>query len=248
MSLPFEFEPSPDHLQDRVVLVTGATGDVGQVLCPALAAHGAQLILAGRNVPRLERLFDQVEAQDGPQPAIYPIDLAGATADHYDQLVETVASEMGGLDAVVHLAAEFEGLSPLAQTPADKWMAAVQVNLNAPFMLNSALQSLLLASGHGRIIMTLDDPLATRQAYWGAYGVTKAGVEAMTAIAAEELESSTLEVNAVCPPPMTGRHRGKFSMASEAEQLTEPDALVPAYLYLLGSRRGALNGVVITQG
>jgi len=225
-----------------VVLVTGATGDVGSALCPALAALGATVILAGRKVPKLERLYDRVAAA-GVEPAIYPIDLAGATAQHYDDLRENLAGEFEALHGVVHLAADFRGLTPLARFPADTWMQSVQVNLNAPFLITQALLGPLTAASDARVVFALDDDARVTSAYWGAYGVCKSAQRALVAIAAAELESSGIAVCGVQAPTLRGHLFGQYSMDPDAAR-AEPGDVVPAYVQAL-TATPAISGEIL---
>ena len=81
MSSPLNYQPAPNLLSGRTVLVTGAGDGIGRAAALAYATHGAHVILAGRTVEKLERVYDEIAAARAPEPAIYPIDLKGATMD-----------------------------------------------------------------------------------------------------------------------------------------------------------------------
>src|SRR5690606_10272826 len=119
-------------LRDRVVLLTGAHGGLGTAAAIACAQAGATLILLGRKVPRLNRVYDAVAAA-GTEPLLYPLDLEGASPDDYAQMVERIESELGRLDGVLHCAADFAGLTPLEHTDPAAFARALHVNLTAPW-------------------------------------------------------------------------------------------------------------------
>ncbi|MDO5610858.1 MAG: SDR family NAD(P)-dependent oxidoreductase, partial [Pseudomonadota bacterium] len=96
----------PQALAGRTILITGATGGLGEA---------ATLILSARNIRKLNKVYDAVKAV-GPEPLLYPMDLEGATPDDHLQLAERVKEAFGQLDGLLHCAAEFRALTPLEYT------------------------------------------------------------------------------------------------------------------------------------
>ena len=94
--------PVSDTLKDRVVLITGAYGGLGRELSLGCASEGATVILLGRSMPHLEKLYDEIEEAGGAQPGIIPLDLEGATQKDYDDIAGTIEKEFGQLNAPVH--------------------------------------------------------------------------------------------------------------------------------------------------
>src|SRR6185295_11168719 len=89
-----------DALRERVVLVTGATGGLGRATSLAAADAGATVVLLGRKVRALEKLYDEIESRGGAKPAVYPMDLAGATPRDYVDLSDSIEREFGRLDGL----------------------------------------------------------------------------------------------------------------------------------------------------
>jgi NAD(P)-dependent dehydrogenase (short-subunit alcohol dehydrogenase family) len=238
-------------LQDRYILVTGASGGLGGAVAKAAAAHGATVVLMGRSIKKLEALYDEIEQAGHPQPAIYPLDMEGASAKDYADLVDTLRREFGALHAVVHCAASLGNPSPLQHYVPETWSKVFATNLHGPFLLTQACIPLLQESKDARIIFTLDDK---SRAYWGAYGVSKAGVEGMMKIFADELENqidqdgaTLVTVSAVAPGPMSTRLRA-FAYPGEARDDNPlPETKVDAYLYLLGPEGLGEIGTVIRE-
>ena len=149
--------PAGGSLRDRVVLVTGATGGLGRATSLAAAAAGATVVLLGRKVRALEALYDDIEKNGGPQPAVYPMDLAGATPRDYADLADSIERECGRLDGIVHAAAQFDSLQPFEQQTPEEWTRVQQVNVTAPFLLTGACLPLLKRSGDAAIVFVFDD-------------------------------------------------------------------------------------------
>jgi len=238
-------------LEGRTLLVTGASGGLGSELAFAAAGLGATVVLMGRSIKRLEAIYDRIEQAGGPQPAIYPLDMEGATVKDYDDLVEVLRRELGGLHGLVHCAAALGNPSPLQHYVAETWSKVFAANLHGPFLLSRACIPLLQESGDGRMLFTLDDK---SRAYWGAYGVSKAAVESMMRVFADELEMlvdqdgrAALTVAAVAPGPMATRLRA-FAYPGEARDAQpSPAGKVDAFLKLLGPEGRGRCGEIIRE-
>ncbi|MDZ3822793.1 MAG: SDR family NAD(P)-dependent oxidoreductase [Pseudoxanthomonas sp.] len=233
-------EPAPD-LAGKVVLLVGAGGGLGQVLARQLAAAGAEVVLLGRRVALLERLFDAIEA-DGGKAAIYPFNLAGAGPEDYAQLAETVREQCGGLDALVFASAHLRGLSPVEHTPPDDWLTALHVNLGAPFLLAQACLPLLRERADPAIVFCINGPQAVARAYWGGYGVAQAGLAQLAAVLADELGQGPVRVHAIDPGPMRTPLRQKVWFSEDPASVPGPQAAAGAIAGLLGPPGRPLAG------
>ncbi len=186
------------RLDDRVILITGAGDGIGKAVALACAERGATVILLGRTVHKLEQIYDEIKNNGWPEPAIYPMNLEGATASDYDDLNTNIDKEFGRLDGLFNNAGWLGASTPIENYDIELWYKVMQVNLNAPFMLTRACIPLLRKSSSARIVFTGDDKSS---AYWGAYGVAKAGQLSFMQILADELESKNIPVNAVISRP-----------------------------------------------
>ena len=90
-----EYSPSNDLLQGRIILVTGASNGIGKAVALAYAQYGATVILLAKELNKLELVYDEIENAGYPQPAIYPMNLEGATPKEYDDLANTLSTEFG---------------------------------------------------------------------------------------------------------------------------------------------------------
>ena len=119
-------------MNGKTIIVTGAAGGLGSALSLVCARAGFNTVMLDCDKLGLEAAYDRITDAGLPDPALYPLDLATAGPEDFDQLLETVSTEFGGLDALVHCAARFEGLTPLEQVSPPEWLMNIQVNLNAP--------------------------------------------------------------------------------------------------------------------
>src|SRR4029079_19015927 len=124
----------------------------------AAARAGASVVLLGRKVRALEKVYDEITALQAEPPAIYPLDLCGATQRGYSELAATLERESGRLDGILHAAAHFEGLRPASDIAPAEWMRATRAHLTAPLLLTQACLPLLQAAPDASVVFVLDDP------------------------------------------------------------------------------------------
>jgi NAD(P)-dependent dehydrogenase (short-subunit alcohol dehydrogenase family) len=243
MHTPDDWSPADTSLQDRIILVTGAANGIGAALAHACAVHGATVVLLDKVVRSLEQVYDRIEAAGAPQPAIYPMDLEGAAEKDYFDLAATLEKEFGRLDGLVHNAALLGALVPMAHFEAELWYRILQINLNAPFMLTRACLAPLMQSQDASIVFSSDSVGRKGKAYWGAYGVSKAGAENLMQILADELETNTpIRVNSVNPGPVATALRNLAYPGENPERLAKPEDVLRPYLYLLAADSRGTNG------
>ncbi len=149
-----EYQPRPDLLKDRIILITGAGDGIGRAAAMSYALHGATVVLHGRTLNKLEVIYDEIEALGAPQPAILPLQLSTASSHDYELLVDTLEQQFGRLDGILHNAGMLGDRVELANYPVDVWDDVMAVNLRAPFALTQALLPLLEKSDHASVIFT----------------------------------------------------------------------------------------------
>jgi NAD(P)-dependent dehydrogenase (short-subunit alcohol dehydrogenase family) len=241
-----EYQPSADLLRDRVILVTGAGDGIGKAVSLALADHGATVVLLGRTLKKLERVYDAIEEAGNPQPAIYPMNLEGASPKDYEELANVVGGEFGRLDGLLHNAAELGDLRPIQHYDIMVWTQVLQANLTAPFLLTQACLGLLREAPAASLVFTHDSVADEPRAYWGAYGVAKGGLRTLAGILAQELESNTsIRVNLIDPGPVATGLRLQAYPAEDRSRLRSPEEVVSPYLFLMGDDSRHLHGEVI---
>lgn len=239
MSIPASVD---NALAGRVILVTGATGGLGGAVARAAAMAGATVVLSGRKTRALEQLYDELEALGVPRPAAVPLDLEKATPEQYQEVADMLEQEFGHLDGLVHAAACFDSLTPIAHHRPDEWLRAVHVNLSAPFALTQACLPLLTASSGSAVVFITDDPANLDTSHWGAYGAAKAGVERLASILHDENDTGSMRVHLLLPGPMRTALRLKAWAGEDPMVNPLPDATAQAVVHLLSAEGAALRG------
>jgi NAD(P)-dependent dehydrogenase (short-subunit alcohol dehydrogenase family) len=247
MQLPDSYQPATDLLRDRVILVTGATSGLGRAAALACAGHGATVVLLGRQVRALEKVYDAIEAAGGAQPAIYPMNLEGAAPQDYEELAARLGEAFGRLDGLLHNAAMTGPLTPLRLYDPETWGRVLQVNINAPFLLTRACLDLLMAADDASVLFSADSVGRRGKAYWGAYGVSKFALEGLMQVLAAEHEGTTsVRANSLDPGAVRTRGRTALYPGIDPHSLPLPEALMPWYLWLLGPDSRGVTGEAFT--
>ncbi len=234
------YQAPADLLQDRTILVTGAGDGIGRAASLAYAAHGATVILLGRTIKKLEAVYDEIEGAGGRQPAIYPMNLEGATIKDYEDLAENVENEFGRLDGLLSNAGWVGALTPLKLYDPQLWSRVMMVNLHAPFLLTRACLPLLERAEDPAVLFSGHE---CSRAYWGAFGAAKAGLLAMMRILADEYETEGhLRVNSVDPGPVRTNLRAHHYPGEDPRKLPPPEDVVAPYLYFIGPDSRGVTG------
>jgi NAD(P)-dependent dehydrogenase (short-subunit alcohol dehydrogenase family) len=244
--VPKQFIAHPDLLSGRVILITGAGSGLGRALAIECGRAGAAVILSGRNLPKLERVYDEIAALAAPTPAIAVLDLALATAVDYDALARVIGAEFGKLDGVVHAAAQLGDRTPLEQYDVPTWCRVLHVNLTAPFILTQVLLPYLRKSADASVIFVSSGVVKQSRPYWGAYAVAKSGLESVRSMLAEELQGEpNIRVNSVNPGRMRTAMRAAAYPAEDPNSLPTPASVSGAFLYLLSALGRSIDGQFI---
>jgi len=180
MNISTDYKITADELKDKVVLVTGANRGFGRAMTLDLAKAGATVIMLGRDLGSLETVYDEVVDLGYQEPVLYPLDLEGATPEHYEQLQANLLEHFGQLDGLIHNAGIIGTMMPIEQYDIKLWYSTMQINVNAPFMLTQFLIPVLSKSDDARILFLSSSVGRDARAYWGAYGVSKFAIEGLS--------------------------------------------------------------------
>lgn len=236
----WRWQPAADALRGRVVLVTGAGAGLGAAAARTFAHFGADVVLLGRDQARLEAVYDAIRAGTATDPTIVPCDLETTGAGNYGALADSILEHYGRLDGLLHNASRLGQRVPLEHSDAAEWRRVMRVNLDAPVELTIALLPALRRSPSPRVAFTSSSVGRAPRAYWGAYAVSKAGVEAAATIFAEEHEHEGLRFLTINPGASRTAMRAAAYPGEDPATVPAPEARMDVYVWIFAADGSAL--------
>ena len=241
--MTFTYDAEKNFLANKTILITGASDGIGKACAKSYAAHGATVILLGRDQKKLEAVFDEIEELHPNKTLIHPLDFKTATMADFKTLAESLNEQFPCLDGLIHNAALLGARTPIEFYPEQDWADLMQVNVNAVFQLTQALLPALNRSDDARILFISSSVGRIGRAFWGAYAVSKFALEGLMQTLAEELEkTSPIRVNSLNPGGTRTNMRRDAYPAENPETLPTTESLMPVYLYLMSEEAQGIHG------
>ena len=233
-----------NRLKGKYILITGASQGLGRQLAIDFAREGAaRIAIVARRADALEKVHDSIR-ETTPAARVLVISADLGREEEIERVVATTLNEFGGrLDVLVNNASTI-GPTPLPYLldyPLEDFRQVIETNLTAPFLLIKKTLPAMIESGGSIINVTSD---AGRIGYpgWGAYGISKFGIEGMSATWAAELEDSTTRVNWVDPGEMNTEMHRAAEPEEDPTQWTDPEAVTEVFIYLASDESRGVNG------
>ena len=230
-------------LSDKIALVTGASRGIGYASALALAKAGAHVVAVARTEGGLTELDDAIRAATGQSATLVPLDITDGTA--LDGLGLALHQRFGRLDVLVHAAAMLGPMTPMSHLEPGQWDKVVALNLTATYRLIRTAEPLLKASPAARAIFLTTGRVARPKAFWGSYGITKAGVEHMVRTWADELEQTQVRAVLLDPNTMRTKMRAEAMPGEDPETVTPPEEIGPLIVDLAQADLGLPHANVV---
>ena len=222
--------PTRPDLEDKVILITGASRGIGRTVALNCAQAGAEVIITGRTTGALEDLDDEI-SKNGGQATIVELDQADTAA--MARLGQAVAKRWGRLDGFVANAGQLGQMAPMPHIDPEIFEKTMMVNLTSVWYQIAAFDFLLRASDAGRAVLVSSGAAQGARAYWGAYAVSKAGLESMARAWAAESEKTNLRINIIDPGATRTAMRAAAYPGEDPAKLRTAEDITPAFLHLL---------------
>ncbi|HEX2214545.1 MAG TPA: SDR family oxidoreductase [Mycobacterium sp.] len=241
-------------LSGRTVLVTGGGSGIGKGVAAAVVAAGGNAMLVGRNADKLSAAADEIKATGGPGAVLYePADVTNE--DEVARVVEATTAWNGRLYGVVHCAGGSETIGPITQIDSELWRRTVDLNINGTMYVLKHSAREMVRGGGGSFIGISSIAASNTHRWFGAYGVSKAGIDHMMQLAADELGASWVRVNCIRPglirtelvaPVLDSPElSGDYAACTPLPRPGEVEDIANASLFLLSDASSFITGQVI---
>ncbi len=217
-------------LTGRLALVTGASRGIGRAMAIELARAGAHVIAVARTTGALEELDDEIRKLTGEPATLVPLDVTDGPG--IDRLGGAIFERWQRLDILFGNAGILGPMSPLGHIDPDAWQKVIDVNLTANWRFIRAMDPLLRQSDAARVVFVTSRAGVYCKAYWGGYAVTKAALDCLARIYANECASTNIRVNLLNPGPIRTALRAQAFPGEDPATLPTPEALAKAALPL----------------
>ncbi len=214
---------------ERVALVTGASRGIGAAVAVELARRGLHVVVTARTQGGLEETDDAIRAVGGAA-TLLPLDLTDG--EQLDRLGPSLFERFRRLDVLVGNAGTLGRLTPVAHIQPGDFTATLGVNLEAAWRLIRTTAPLLTAAPAGRAVFVTSRIVRKPAAYWGLYGATKAALEHLVLVWAEETRTTRLRVNLFDPGVVATRLRREAMPGEDQTTLATPEMVAPALVDL----------------
>jgi len=241
--MTFTYDAANNFLENKTLLITGASDGIGKACAKTYADYGATVILLGRDQQKLEMVYDEIEATHPGKVVIHPLDFKTASMDEFKVLAASLNEQFECLDGLIHNAALLGARSPIEFYPEQDWTDLLQVNVTAVFQLTQVLMPALNKSLDARVLFISSSVGRIGRAFWGAYAVSKFALEGLMQTLADEVENTTaIRVNSLNPGGTRTNMRRDAYPAENPETQPTPDSLMPVYLYLMSKEAKGIHG------
>jgi NAD(P)-dependent dehydrogenase (short-subunit alcohol dehydrogenase family) len=224
-------------LEGKVALITGASQGLGRALAIAYAKEGARVVINARSEESIRPVAEEAES---PGAEVLALAADVAKSADVERVVDAAAQRFGRIDVLVNNAGVLGPRVEILEYPEEEWRWVIEANLTGPFLVSKAVVPHMPEGGS--IVNVVSGVSVEGRAEWGAYSVSKFGVEGLTQILASELEDRGIRVNAVDPGGMrTGMRAAAYPEEDPMTRIT-PEENTEVFLYLASDESRDVSG------
>lgn len=216
-------------LRGKIALVTGGSRGIGRAIAAAYVEHGASVFVCGRSAKDISGAVYEIGRNGGEIDGV-----AGdiSKAQDIENIVGKAVQRFGAIDVLVNNASILGPRETIASYPLAAWDEVIKINLTGVFLMTRAVLPIMLERRSGSIINVTSGVARRGKARWGAYAASKAGLEALTQVLADEVNQAGVRVNSVNPAATRTRMRAQAYPAEDPATLPSPADIVGVFLYL----------------
>ena len=213
-------------LKSKTILVTGASRGIGKALAEKLLDLGNIVIGTSRNLNSLENLAEKFTRN------FYPMELDLESTEAIANLSDELIKKFEKIDVLVCNAGVLGEIKKIEDCNYETWCHTININLNNQFLLVKSLLPSLKKSKKGSIVIISSSVGQNPREKWGAYSISKLGMEGLSKILAQELESDKIIVNTVNPGGTATKMRKQAIPDEDQSKIPQPEDILPIILYL----------------
>ncbi len=223
-------------LKGKVALVTGGGRGIGKAITLAYAREGARLAICARTASEIEETAQEIQALKGECRA-WVCDVS--VEEPVKELIKETERSYGRIDILVNNAGVMTRPASIAELEVRKWDYAIAVNLRGPFLVTKAVLPIIIRQKSGSIINLSSSIGRGAYANFGAYAVSKWGIEGFTQTLAAEVRSYNIRVNSVEPGYVATRLTGY--------QGSRPESVTDIFVFLASDESKGITGRMLSS-
>ncbi len=233
---------TPDALAGKVVLVTGAVGNLGSATAHALQEAGAKTVLIDRSSDRLREQYPGFA--NSPEHLLAGgVDLTNPEA--LTKMVQSVCDRFGRIDGLVNTVGGWRGGKSVHEMDLADWDFLFGINLRTTLLCCRVVIPYMLRHGYGKIVNVSSRDGLSGGAGYSAYSASKSAVLRLTESMAAELKSANINVNCIMPGTIDTAQNRKAMPNADFSKWVAPEAIADVILFLLSDASRAINGVAV---
>ena len=226
-------------LLGKVALITGGSRGIGRAIAAAYADQGAQVFICGRDPTEINRAVAEIRQFGG--------EIDGAAGDvgnaaDVRRIVAAAVAKYSSIDVLINNASILGLRVAIADYPIADWEEVLRINLNGLFFMTREVLPGMLARRGGSIINLTSGVGRLGKARWGAYAVSKAGLEGFTQVLADEVKAAGIRVNSVNPAATRTRMRAAAYPEEDPATLPTAESILPIFIYLASDESQRVTG------
>jgi NAD(P)-dependent dehydrogenase (short-subunit alcohol dehydrogenase family) len=229
-------------LQDKTILITGATGALGSAVTREFAKTQANMALTGRSREKLEWLAAEIGL---PAERVLTVPADITQADDVSKLIKAITARFGQVDVLLNIAGGWSGGKPVGETSVKDWDHMLTLNLHSAFLLSRAVLPAMLEAGWGRIIHVSSKTAVEPRAKQAAYAVSKMGLITLTEVIAAEVKGSGVTANVILPSIIDTPANREFMPKADPAKWVPPERIAATMHFLCSDNAASTNGAHI---
>ena len=229
-------------IENRVAIITGATGGLGRVVARKFVEQGARLVLVSTNNEKLQELMGQLNVAENYILGLIA-DLGQPTAA--EEITEKVLAKFGRIDILLHLVGGWSGGKPVVDVEAEQIEQMLQQHLWTTYHLAQSIIPMMAGSHWGRILVVSSPVASSPESNLAPYVIGKAAQEALMLTVAQEVKGSGITANIILVKTIDTRHEREQQPSEKNANWTTPEEIAATLLYLCAEETSVSNGARI---